>query len=107
MLTYDPKQVPHQETPAWKARDPLLDEALFTIYGDERGLLSRYNVDVEFAAFIYAWVWENADLPGAEFRSVPWLYYTQAIWEKAIERYDQRRPHNIPRPPRPVSPFGS
>ncbi len=36
MLTYDPKQVPQPETPAWKARDPLLDEALFAIYGGQK-----------------------------------------------------------------------
>jgi len=107
MLTYDPKQVPHQETPAWKARDPLLDEALFAIYGDKRGRFSRYDMDIEVAALIYSWVWKNADRPGAEFRSVPWLDYTQAVWEEAIKRYDQIRPHDIPLPPRPVSPFGS
>jgi hypothetical protein len=107
LLTYDPKQVPHPETPAWKARDPLLGEALFAIYGDERGRFSRYDMDANFAAFVYAWVWENADRPGAKFRFVPWLYYTQAIWEEAIKRCDQRRPHDKPLPPRPVSPFGS
>ncbi len=104
MLTYDPKQVPHQETPAWKARDPLLDEALFAIYGDKRGRFSRYDMDVEFAVFVYSWVWKNADRPGAEFRFVPWLDYTQAVWEEAIKRYDQIRPHDKPLPPRPVSP---
>jgi hypothetical protein len=91
------------ETPVRKARDPLLDEALFAIYGDKRGQWSRYDNDVNEAISLYSWGWQHDELP--ENRRVPWIRYTQAIWEVAIAKWDQRRLHGIPRPPRPVPPW--
>jgi hypothetical protein len=52
---------------------------------------------------LYVSGWQNDEL--LENKRVPWILYPQAIWEVAIERWDQRRPHDKPLPPRPVPPW--
>jgi hypothetical protein len=98
-------QVPvdFSQTYVREARDPLLDEALFAIYGDARQPGSPYDKAIYNATNLYAFGWHHEDYP--ETYRVNWDRYPQAIWEIAIERWDQERLHGILRPPRPVYPW--